>query len=93
MSKQWTIVVGVVAGVLALCLVGMVGVAIGRASTFAAMNRAGMIQGPRGFEQPGQFERGGRFDQNPQAQEDILDALDDAQTQASKILKRMAGGI
>lgn len=69
MSKQWTIIVGVVAGVLALCLVGLVGVTIGRASSFAAMNRAGVgMQNPRGFEQPGQIERGGRFNQNPQAE-------------------------
>lgn len=74
MSKQWTIVVGVVAGILALCLVGLVGVTIGRASSFAAMNRAGVgMQNPRGFEQPGQFERDGRFNKNPQAEKSQLE--------------------
>lgn len=50
----------------------------------------GIARKGEGTQRPGVFRS---FDQNPQAQDEILDALDDAQTQASNILKRMAGGI
>jgi len=61
------IAVGVIVGVLALCLAGAGGAAIGRASGFAAMSRAGFAPNPRGFYQPGQFEGRGPFNQNPAA--------------------------
>ena len=67
MSKQWTIAIGVGVGILALCLASVAGLAIGRASTFAGM------QNPRGFNQPGQVEGRGRFNQNPQAENSQLE--------------------
>lgn len=79
MSKQWMVVIGVIVGVLALCLAGAGGAAIGRASGFAAMNRAGFAPSPRGFHQPGQFEGRGPVNQNPAATNPQLEVelLDD----------------
>ena len=79
MSNQWKAVIGVVVGILILCLVAGTGFVVGRTSSFAAMNRPGLaMPNPRGFDRPDQFEgRANPPANRPQLEVQLIDDDED----------------
>ncbi len=79
MSKRWIIGIGVAAGVLAILFVGITGLAMIRAWSFMAMNRAAVtMQRPGDFNRAGHPDRQGRYgadfsSRTPQLEVQLLD--------------------